>query len=93
MLREEVDEARLKSHLAGCGRLSAEEISSAIRRDLDTYCRSATRDDVTLLVIKVPASRSRAPSSSFEAGEVSADIGQDDLELIARMASEGGSNC
>jgi serine phosphatase RsbU (regulator of sigma subunit) len=48
---------RLKSQLIGCGRLSAEEICATIRRDLDAHCRSATKgDDVTLLVIKVPAS-------------------------------------
>jgi serine phosphatase RsbU (regulator of sigma subunit) len=87
-------EKRLKSQLVGCGRLSAEEICFAIRRDLDTYCRSATReDDVTLLVIKVPASPSQALGSSSGAEQASAEHGQDDLQVIARMASEGGPHC
>lgn len=87
-------EARLRHQLIGCGRLSAEEICSAIRSDVDTYCRSATReDDVTLLVIKVPASRSRPLGPSSKAERASAENGQDDLEAIARMASEGGPHC
>ena len=48
-------EGRLKNQLVGCGRSSAEEICATIRGDLDAHCRAATRkDDVTLLVIKVP---------------------------------------
>ena len=92
-------EGRLKNQLIGCGRSSAEEICATIRRDFDAHCRSATReDDVTLLVIKVPESQSRAPGSSSqatssEAGKVCAEDAQADLEAIARMASEGGPNC
>lgn len=87
-------EGRLKNQLIHCGKSSAEEICATLRRDLDAYCRSATKeDDVTLLVIKVRASRSRPPGSSSEAGKVSAENGQADLEVIARMASEGGSTC
>jgi serine phosphatase RsbU (regulator of sigma subunit) len=90
---------RLKDQLIGCGRSSAEEMCAAIRRDFDAHCRSATRkDDVTLLVVKVPESQSRASSgevqaTSSEAGNVCAEEAQADLDAIASMASEGGPNC
>jgi serine phosphatase RsbU (regulator of sigma subunit) len=65
--RRQYGKARLKNQLIGCGRSSAEEICATIRRDFDAHCRSATReDDVTLLVIKVPESESRAPGSSSQ---------------------------
>jgi serine phosphatase RsbU (regulator of sigma subunit) len=93
-------QGRLKNQLIGCGRSSAEEICATIRRDFDAHCRSATReDDVTLLVIKVPESQSRAPgsssqASSFEAGKVCAEDAQADMdEAIAKMVSEGGPTC
>ncbi len=87
-------EGRLKSQLIGCGSSSAEEICATIRRDLDAHCRSAKReDDVTLLVIKVPESQSEAPSVSSRALTLCAEDPQADLEMIARMASEGGPNC
>jgi len=89
---------RLKQQLIGCGRSSAEVICATVRRDFDAHCGSATReDDVTLLVIKVPDGQSRAPgpssqATSSEAGKVCAEDSQDDLDAIARMASEGGPN-
>lgn len=48
---------RLGHQLVGCGRSSAEEICASIQRDFEAHCRGAAReDDVTLLVLKVPAS-------------------------------------
>jgi hypothetical protein len=61
--------------------------------------RAATReDDVTLLVVKVPESQSRAfagevQATSCEAGNVCAEEARADLDAIANMASEGGPNC
>ena len=97
--RRQYGAGRLKDQLIHCGRSSAEEICAAIRRDLAAHCRSATRaDDVTLLVLKVPESESRAPVSSAQATvskerELSIEDTQADLEAINRMVSEGGSVC
>jgi serine phosphatase RsbU (regulator of sigma subunit) len=97
--RRQYGKGRLTNQLIGCGRSSAEEICATIRRDFDAHCRSAPReDDLTLLVIKVPESQSRAPGSSSlatssEAGKGCAEDAQADLDAIARMASEGGPNC
>ena len=54
-------------------------------------------DDVTLLVIKVPESQTRASGSFFEAtpaeaGKICAEDAQAALDAIAEMASEGCPN-
>jgi serine phosphatase RsbU (regulator of sigma subunit) len=92
--RRQYGAGRLKDQLIHCGRSSAEEICAALRRDLAAHCRSATRtDDVTLLVLKVPESESRAPVSSARATQQdqNAEDARTDLdEAIERMVSEGG---